>query len=160
MAISFRVYGTDYEPPAPSELLDALEESEFEVSLETEEEDEDNEEEWFQLFIYETSLDEPVTVALLEEDELSQEVGQLNKQVHSLNGSTDLHDLKHQIDGTIIGFRVEYPHDDEDENALLMCHLIAQILSQKTSGFFTVDKEAIFDDSGELLAELMEVEDE
>lgn len=160
MALCFRVFGTDYEPPAPREILDALEESEFEVSLETEEENEDDEEEWFQLFLYETSLDEPVTIFVLEDDELEDELSELGKLIVNVNGDADLADLKHQVESTVLGFRIEYPTDDDDENALLMCHLIAQVVAQKISGFFTVDREAIFDDSGELLVELAEVEEE
>lgn len=161
MALCFRVFGTDDELPPPRELQEILEESEFEVSFEMEEEDEDNEEEWFQLLVYESSLDEPVTVVFLEPDELQEEIEELRSilcRMGDVPGSTE---IRGQLEAALAGFRVEFPDGEEDdENALLLCHLIAQSLAQRTGGFFTVDNEAIFDEAGEMMLELLEVEEE
>jgi hypothetical protein len=161
MAICFCVFGIDDELPPPREILEALEECDFDVSLETEEEDDEIEEEWFQLKIYETSLEEPIEVTLLDNDELQERVDELRDQIGHCDDSEVVSRLSHQLGSAVIGFRVEYLDDaSEDENALLMCNVIAQILSQKLSGFFTVDNAAIFDDTGELLMELVEYEED
>lgn len=161
MALCFQIFGTDDELPTPREILDVLEESDFEVSIELEEEDEDNEREWTELLIYESSLEEPVTVYILGLDELDESIATLKQSLRQFNGSIDLKEINHQVDNIVVGFRIEYPNEDlDDENPLLMSHLIAQILTQKTSGFFTVDEEAIFDETGDLLLELAEVEED
>lgn len=161
MALCFHVFGTDDELPAPRELQEILEDSEFEVSFEMEEEDEDNEEEWFQLLVYESSLDEPVTVLLLEDDELREQVEELSALLKRLGELPEATEIRALLEAAVAGFRIEFPDGGEDdENALLLCNLIAQSLAQRTGGFFTVDNEAIFDETGELMLEFLEVEEE
>ncbi|MCC7391317.1 hypothetical protein IT571_03040, partial [Candidatus Sumerlaeota bacterium] len=54
MALAIRIYGTVDVFPSMDEIIEQLEESDFEVTLETEE-DEEDEENWQRLYVYESS---------------------------------------------------------------------------------------------------------
>jgi hypothetical protein len=164
MALSFFVFGTDDEFPSSLELLDILEESDFEVSLEDDEDDEDHEddEDWTTLLIFEESLEEPITVKrLTDESEFDELAAQLAEAARSAGDGAAVKDLVDHFEAATIGFTVEL-HDanEDDDNALLLCALIAQTLAARCDGIYSAGGGAFFDETGELLLDLAGAEDE
>lgn len=158
MGLSFRVYGTNEAIPNVDEIIEFLEESEFEVTIES---DDEEEEEWNELFVYEASLDEPVSLyRLTEEDGAEDEVETvLSHLTENGNGDESAKELRHTIENCMVIYGVDVPDEaEDDDNALVLSSLIVQLLAQKCDGIYCVDGEGFFNDAGDLIYELVEGE--
>lgn len=135
------------------DVLEALEESDFEATIESDDEDEDD---WTELMIFESCLDGPITLfRYLDTRELNQEVKNLVAMLASHRESDGGRHLLGTFDNCIMCFGIEVPEEmAEDDNALLLCLVLAQLLSQRCDGIYCVDDEGFFDDSGDLILEL------
>lgn len=155
MAFSIRIYGTVDSFPSMDELIEILEESDFEVTLETEDEEGD-EENWTELLIFESSLDGPISVyRLVEPDILTAEVDKLKETLGEYEESPEGNLLLNVFENCAIGFGIEAPEEiANDDNTLLLSSLVAQILAQRTDGVYSVDSEGFFNENGELIFEL------
>lgn len=138
------------------EIVEFLEESDFDVTIECEE----DEEEWTEILIFEESLVEPIRVTRMEDEEtVEEELNTLYDLLSPEENNPDYKDLFHTLSNCISVYGAELPDDcEEEDNALLLSNLVAQCFAQKVDGVYTVDDEGIFDDSGELLFEQL-VED-
>jgi hypothetical protein len=155
MSLMIRVYGTVEAFPTMDELIEQLEEGEFEVTLETEEDD-DDEDNWTDLFVYESSLDEPVSIRRFEDpDTLKDEIQALKDTLSEYEESEEGSHLLNVLENCSVAFSVEAPEEiAEEDNALLLCTLLAQILAQRSDGLYSVDSEGFFNENGELIFEL------
>ncbi len=153
MSLSIRVYGTIDQLPSIDELMELLEENEFEVAMETDDEDGDD---WEELHVFESSLDRPVSVLrILEPPVMTSEAEGLLKELTTQNGSEESHVLVETLQNCVNMFGIELSEEmAEDDTALLLSSLLAQIFALKTDGIYCVDNEGFFDDSGELVFEL------
>lgn len=152
MGVSFRVYGTVDAFPSIDELIEVLEDSEFEVTIETEDEDED---EWSDLLVFEPSIEGPVNAFRLDGNEFDDEVEDLLDALKGCEPGQENSDLVRTLQNAVICFGVDLPDDlVDDDNALLVASLLAQQFAARCDGVYCVDGEGFFDDSGELILEL------
>jgi len=163
MAVTFRVYGTVESVPSDDDLIDFLEENNFEdLSIETEEvdsEDEDENSGWAEWLIYEPNLDEPVAVTRIVEDEaFGAEIDRIVARLSTASKDSDeVRELRHVIDNCVVVYAVELPEEyaDNDE-AMMLTSMVAQFLAQKSDGIYCVDEEGFFNDAGDLIYEAVE----
>ncbi len=160
MSVSFRIYSTVEGCPLLEDLIEALEELDFDIEVESElEEDEDGF--WEDVLVWDSGLEEPVRVVRQTNgEEIGSEAGNLlgllNLQSNHCSERVFLEEILKNCTG---GFVVEIPESlAEEDNALLLGSQIAQFLSQRCDGFYVVDSEGVFDDNGEFLLELIEEE--
>lgn len=156
MALSIKVYGNADSFPSIEEIIDFLEESEFEITIETEDDDEDD---WEELYVFESSLDCAIDVVRCDEDEEIEE--EVKNLLESMNGSTteEAAVIRQTLENRAIVMGIELPEEaEDDDNALVMCSLLAQYLAQRCDGIYCVDGEGFFDETGELILELADVE--
>ncbi len=160
MSISFRIYSTLEGCPLLDDLIEALEELDFEIEVESElEEDEDGM--WDDVLVWESSLEEPVRVVRLTNlDEIGADTGKLLELLNlQSNHCSERVFLEGVLKSCVGGFIVEIPETmAEEDNALLLGSQVAQFLSSRCDGFYVVDSEGVFDDNGEFLLELIEEE--
>lgn len=160
MSVLFRIYATTESCPALDDLIEVLEESDFEITLESEL-DEDEDGVWEDVLVWDANLEEPLSVIRLTDvEEVRTDSVQLLEQLGlGPNHCKEREFLERALKNCAGAFTVEVPETLADEdNALLLASQLAQFLSQRTDGFYTVDSEGIFDDSGDLLLELVEGE--
>lgn len=155
MALAIRIYGTVDVFPSMDEIIEQLEESDFEVTLETEE-DEEDEENWQRLYVYESSLDEPISIDRFDGSHpLREEIDALKETLQEYEQCAEGDYLQNTLDSCAIAFAVEAPEEiAEDDNALMLATLIAQIIAQRTDGVYCVDSEGFFNQNGDLIFEL------
>src|SRR5690606_7793112 len=106
------------------EIIDFLEESEFEITIETEDDEEDN---WEELYVFESSLDCAVDLVRCDEDEEIEE--EVKNLLESMNGSTteEAAVIRQTLENRAIVLAIELPEEaEDDDNALVMCSLLAQ----------------------------------
>lgn len=153
MPLTIRIYATVDTCPSLEEIVDALEESEFEVTIETEDEEDD---EWNDAMIYESSLDGPITLTRDDSGDYDEELEEYTKALGNGSGhEAEEGSLLHTLQNTVAIYGIEAPDEIGDEdNALLLCSIMAQILAQKTDGVYCVDGEGFFDETGELIFEV------
>lgn len=158
--MQFRIYGSLESTPSAEEITESLEESEFDVTIEAEEGD-GGDEAWTSLLVYETSLEEPIPVfRYADDDDLEQDLAELTELLEDEENSKEKNAVLRQVGNSGVGYGVDLPDDlIEDDNAIVMCSLLAQFLAQKCSGFYTVDSGAFFSESGDLMY-AMAVEEE
>lgn len=156
MGLSFRVFGTNDVIPAIDEITDLLEESEFDISVETEE-DED-EESWSSFLLFEGSVDEPINVFRIESsDAIDEELEKIRELIS--DEDKDAKDLVHTLENCVVVFGIDLPDDiEDDDNALMVGSLVSQFLAQRTDGVYAVDSEGIFNDAGDLIYEMIQEE--
>ena len=142
--------------PSREELQEALEESDFEVTLEGEEDDEETA--WIDLEVYESSLDGPIALSrITDADMLEEEAAEYVEVLTEQNPSEEAKFLLNVFENCSIGFSIELPEEvAEDDNALMLCMVLAQTLAEKCDGIYSVDNEGLFDETGELIFELAE----
>ncbi len=152
MSLSIRVYGTIDAVPTIDELIDHLEERDFEITIETED---DDEEDWTELLIFESSVERPLDVTAYNDDnDFGQEYARIKETVKALGETSEIADIKKTISNCTIIVGIELPEEAvDDENALILCCLIGQFIAQKTEGFYCVDEEGFFDSAGDLILE-------
>lgn len=162
MAVLFRVYGTVETAPPEDELVDFLEDNGFEdITVETEEVEEDIEEleGWTELLVFEPSLEEPVSIArLVDDDAFNQELESISGKLNG-NGTAgeELKELRHTLDNCVMIYCVEIPEEYADhDDTLMLANMVAQFLAQKADGVYCVDQEGFFNDSGDLIYEVAE----
>lgn len=168
MPITFRVYGTSDTCPPPDELIEALEELEFEVTIEDdsskEDSDEDSEEgeeaHWTELEVYEESIDGALKVTrLTEEDDFSDEIEELLTALAQEKKTKETRQLTRVLQNCVSCYEIELADDlTEDDNALLLCSTLAQQLAQRCEGVYCLGEEGFFSEAGDFLLSLAEEE--
>jgi hypothetical protein len=147
----FRIFGSVDSIPAMDDLIECLEEGEFEVTFESEDEDEEN---WSEIQIYEASLDGPVVLfRMVDGDALGEE---LSDAIDALteDESEEALNVRGALESASIGYGIDLPDDlTEDDNALVLCQVLAQFMAQRCDGIYSVDGEAWFNEAGELILE-------
>jgi hypothetical protein len=159
MAVSFKIYGTIDTTPNFDEITELLEESDFDITIELDGEDEDEDaEDWGELFIYEASLDEPISLyRISEEDDLEEELEHVLKHFGGNGHGDEIKDLRHTLDNCVVIYGVEVPEEcEDDDTALVLASLIVQTMAQRCDGIYCVDGEGFFNDAGDLIYELAE----
>lgn len=152
MALRMTIYSTLDGYPSIDELLEALEEYEFDATIECEE---DEEEEWEDLYVFESSIEGAIEIS--RSDQRNEIVSALNGTRTSVerfctNGSRE--QILQVFDNCVMIFEIEIPEElVNDDNALLLGSLLAQTLAARTDGIYCVDSEGYFDELGELLFE-------
>lgn len=149
MSFSIRVYGTVDAVPSYEEILEALEENELEATAEVGDDDDP----WAEMLVYVSDLDGPISIVCHSDQEpLREETKELIERFSTQDESEEAHRLVNAFESAVVAFTVEIPDEmAEDDTALLMTSLVAQILAQKTDGIYSVDAEGFFDETGELL---------
>ena len=157
MGLSFRVYGTLELTPTLDELIEILEEGEFDATIESDGEDEVD---WSEFLIFEASLDEPISLYCIDdEDGINDDLDHILSRLMHNGNQEDAKELIHILQNTVSIYGVDVPEEHEDDdNALLLCSLLVQYLAQKTDGIYCVDAEGFFNDSGDLIYEVVQEE--
>jgi hypothetical protein len=141
------------------EIIEMFEDAEFDVTLETETEEDDEDVAWSELLVYESSLDGPISLFRYEEPEDYAEA--LEAAMAPLEGqeSEDAEGVRAFLESCSYGFGIDLPDEFADEeNALVMCSVLAQFLAQRCDGLYLVDTDAWFNEAGEMVLEFAEEE--
>jgi len=161
MSLTISIYGSTDANLEIDELIEILEEAEFEVTVEEEEEREDDSDPWTDLLVFEASIDGPISLSRLDgSGEQEKEVAGLLSALREVKKCRETKYISNLLENLAIGFTIEVPEEmAEDDNALLLASLLAQILAQKSDGIYCVDGEGFFDESGDLILELADSND-
>lgn len=159
MGMNFRIYGSVESIPSMDEIIETLEESDFEITLENEDEDED---EWTQLMVYESSMAGPITLfRFVEGDDLPEAIEELMEAISENPDSDEGNQLLGILENCTIGYGVDLSDElVEDDNAIVLSQLLAQYLAQKCDGIYVVDEAGFFNETGDLIYEALVEEEE
>lgn len=155
----FRIFGSVDSLPTMDEIIEMFDEAEFEVTLESESGEDDEDEIWSELLVYESSLDGPISLFRYEDPDDFAEA--LESATEPLEGqeSEDAESVLAFLKGCPYGFGIDLPDEmADDENALVMCSVLAQYLAQRCDGLYLVDSDAWFNEAGEMVLEFAEEE--
>lgn len=158
MPMVFRVFGSVDSVPTMDEIIEMFDEAEFEVTLETENE-EDDEDVWSDLLVYESSLDGPINLFRIEDEDAFAET--VEQALEPLEGqeADDAEAVRSVLESCTVAYGIDLQDEfADDENALVMCSVLAQFLAQRCDGLYLVDSEAWFNEAGEMVLEFAEEE--
>jgi organic radical activating enzyme len=152
MALSISIYGVLFALPSIDELIETLEESEFEITMETEESEED----WEELLVFESSLEGPIDVIrYMERSEYAQDLSRIKDCLENQDDSKSRRQILESVENCAAAYRIDVPDEmEDDDNALLIAIILAQTFVQRIDGFYCVDGEGFFDESGDLILEV------
>jgi hypothetical protein len=154
MPLVFYVYGSVDSLPTLDEVIETIAEAEFDIEVETEDDDEDAE--WQELEIFEDSIDGAIKVSrMLDKEDLGEN---LQVAIESLeeDGSAEANKLAAILGECSLGFTVELADDlAEDDNALVLGKALANYLAERCDGVYSLDGDAWFDNTGELILEFI-----
>ncbi len=76
--------------------------------------------------------------------------------MESCDSTDEARSLKEILNETIVTYSIDLDEEMvEDDNVMLVAMLTAQFLAQKCAGVYCVDSEGFFDETGELLYEVL-----
>jgi len=161
MSMSFRIFGSVDALPSPDELVETLAEHDFDLTVENEEGDEEDEE-WVELMVYESSIDGPIRLfRYTDSDQLSGDMGDLMDTLAEEEESEEAQQVLGILENCTVGYGIDLSDEiEEDDNALLLCSLLAQLIAQKCDGIYSVDDQAYFNETGDLMYAMAEEEEE
>ena len=162
MSMMFRIFGSVDAPPSADELLETLGEKDFDLTLENEEEDEDEEESWAELMVYESSMDGAIRLfRYTEGEQLSDDLSSLMDGLADREDAEQAGQILGLLENSTVGYGIDLPDELEgDDNAILLCSLLAQMLAQKCDGIYCVDDEYYFTETGDLMLATVEEDEE